>query len=167
MKNWIVRNFFQGHLDKMREDAAREGSIDAFEKAHADIMATMQNDLEERANELAEQKVAQLLSVVDPRMVVTFNERQGAIFIGGERATEHQLANFKSEAEAITQMDIWRIITESPKELAMRAMFVAGESIDDLKKGRAMLYTLATQQRILDTFKSFVPKKVINNTPPT
>ena len=38
-------------------------------------------------------------------------------------------------------------------------MFVAGESLDDMKKGRSILYTLASQQKIVDILKSYQPKQ--------
>lgn len=151
MKRWILESFFADDL----EAATRAGSMDAFAKAHADIRETMADDLERRAEELMHDKLVNLLTVVDDRAVVTFDKRVGAVFIGGERAEPARLQALKSEAQLVLTSEIWKIIFESPKELAQRAMFLAGESLDDLKKGRAILYTLDTQKKILDTFAAY------------
>jgi len=70
IKNWIFNKFFK---DKF-EEAKREGSIDAFQKAHADIRETMADDLEKKANELAEVKLNNLLSNCDLRNIATVDK---------------------------------------------------------------------------------------------
>lgn len=136
----------------------RQGGVDSFYLAHKDIWETMKDDVEKMADDRLHEKIVKLLTVVDERAVVTFNERQGAIFIGGERAEPARLQALRSEAEFILSSDVWKIISESPKQLAHKAMFLAGESLDDLKKGRAILYTLDTQERILRTFEAYQQK---------
>lgn len=104
-------------------------------------------------------RMDELLSPIDTNKIVAFDKSAGAIIIGGERVDDSRLANLKSEAEALEQFDLWRLLHETPKELAQRALFVEGDTSDQLRKGRTMLYTLSTQQRIMDTLKSYVPKK--------
>lgn len=155
-KNLALRvPFIAGALD----DAYKKGGIDSFPLAQKDILETMRDDLDKKAEELAKEKLMQLLSIVDENKIVTFNEKVGAVFIGGERATEGQLLNLKQEAEALMKFDLWALIYETPKKLAHLAMFVSGESVDDMKKGRSMLYTLSTQKRIIETFKAYNPPK--------
>lgn len=131
--------------------------VKIFAAAQKDMEESLADDIEKRAEELSREKLARLLSVVDDRLIVSFSRDARAIYIGGERVEESKLANLRAEAEAITAMEIWKLIFETPKELAMRAMFLAGDSIDEMKKGRSILYTLDTQKRILDTFKSYTP----------
>ncbi len=152
---WIAKSKpFQSYYDVVFRDA----SIDAFVKARNDIEESFQGNIEERAEELAKEKLMAMLSIVDERSIVTFNEQQKAVFIGGVRCEPNQLASLKAEAAYFLHSDLWRILHESPKELAMRAMFVSGESTADMAKGRSMLYTLATQKRIIDTFNSYSKK---------
>lgn len=129
-------------------------AMEAFHNAHKDLMDTFVGDVEKKAEELMKQNMERLLSVVDERMIVTMNDSQKAIFIGGVRAEPGQLKSLKAEAEFFLQSDLWKILNQTPRELAQRAMFISGDSIDDMKKGRSMLYLLATQQRILDTLKN-------------
>lgn len=141
------------------DEVLRAGSIDAFHKAHADIRETMADDLDKKADELARDKLSKLLSVVDERMVATFSSTQKKVFIGGVEADAAQLGNLKAEAELLVASSLWPILYETPKRLAMKSMFESGESIDDMKKGRSVLYTLETQKKIIDMLKSYEPRK--------
>ncbi len=114
----------------------------------------MAKPLEEKIQAEVNKRLAALLSIVDERMIITFSPNMKAVFIGGVQAEESQLLSLKAEAEFILQSSLWQILYETPKQLAMKAMFVAGESMDDMKKGRSMLYTLDTQKRILETLAS-------------
>lgn len=114
---------------------------------------------DERIDELANEKLAALLTVIDPRKIVTIDKPRGIVYIGGVRVDVGRMANLKAEAEFFLASDLWSLLYETPKELAQRAMFVSGESLVDMQKGKSMLYTLSTQKNILDTFKSYIPKK--------
>jgi hypothetical protein len=140
----------------------RQGGIDSFALAQKDILETMRDDLDKQAEELAKQKLNDLLSVVDAHKIVTLDKTHGIVFIGGIKAEAGRLANLRSEAEFILESDIWQLLYETPKELASRAMFVNGESLADLQKGKSMLYTLATQKNIIETFKGYVDKKELS-----
>lgn len=140
----------------------RQGGIDSFPLAQKDILETMADDLDKKAEELAKKKLNDLLSPVDLHKVVTVNKLAGLIFIGGNKAEEGRLANLKSEAEFILNSEVWQLLKETPKSLAERAMFVSGEGLDDMKKGRSILYTLSNQQNILEILKSYIPKNKPN-----
>lgn len=96
-----------------------------------------------------------LLSPVDLTAIVSFDKTNGIVYVGGEKATDGQLKNLKSEAEFLLSSELWKLLYETPKELAQRAMFVNGESLDDMKKGKSILYTLSTQKNILEVLKSY------------
>lgn len=154
LKQWVLESFFKEELAVLYNNAMLEGSKDAFHKAHADIRETMVDDLEKRAEELAKQKVADLLSVPDMRSIVTLDTRARAIFIGGERADDGRLHNLKAEAEFFMESDLWKLLYETPKRIAQKAMFEDDGSLESLLlKGRAILFMLETQQRNLSVFK--------------
>ena len=137
----------------------RQGGIDSFALAQKDILETMRDDLDKQAQELAKKMLNDLLSIVDVTKIVTLDKAHGIIYIGGEKATEGRLSNLKSEAEFFLESDLWNLIYETPKELASRSMFVNGETLADLQKGKSMLYTLSTQKNIIDTLKGYIGKK--------
>ncbi len=128
----------------------RQGGIDSFTHAHRDIMTTMEDDIEKMVSDRIMDKMAELLTVIDERHIISFSDKTKSVYVGGVKADEGQLRNLKAEAEYLLDSSIWKVLHETPKELAQRAMFVAGESIADMQKGRTILYTLSTQKRILD-----------------
>lgn len=143
IKKWILNR-------KFVKDALLQAEIKAFPKAQTDIIETMADDLEQRASELADKKLGDLLSPIDFKQIVTLNKQQGILFIGGEQVDKGEIANLRSEAEFLLASSIWKLLQESPKDLAYKAMFVAGETLVDMQKGRSMLYTLQAQKNILD-----------------
>lgn len=153
--NRLVR--FASGLPFFRE-VYRIGGIDAFPLAQKDILETMNDDLEKKADELSVKKLAGLLSIIDTQSIVKYDKRIGGIFIGDKRADEGRLRNLKAEAEFFLQSDLWKLISETPKELAQQTMFVSGENLVDLQKGRSMLYTLSVQKNIVETFHLYEPK---------
>lgn len=110
--------------------------------------------IEEKVNK----KLLELLTIVDPRLIVTQDIKNGVIYVGGERVEDGRLMNLKSEAEFLLNSEIWKVLYETPKHLAQRALFVDSKSLEDLQKGKSMLHTLDTQKNILELFKS-VKKK--------
>lgn len=159
IQRWIVNTvpFIRKEIDRRFNDAVRRGSMDAFAKAHADIMETMADDLEVKAKALMVERLASLLSNVDESQVVAMT-KTGIIHIGGQPAEQARLLNLRSEAEMFGQSELWKILNNTVRELAQRSMFVAGDSIEDMKKGRSILYMLDSQNRIIDTFRKFIPK---------
>jgi hypothetical protein len=101
-----------------------------------------------------EKRLNDMLSTVDMHKIVTVDSKAGIVYIGGERVDKMRLNNLRQEAEAISQFELWSLLMETPKELAQRAMFVNSESLDDLKKGKTILYTIDTQQKIVNTLKN-------------
>jgi hypothetical protein len=113
-------------------------------------------------DELAKKKLNDLLSPVDLTKIVTLDKNKGILFIGGEKVDDIRLNNLKAEAEFFLQSDLWRLLYESPKELASRAMFVSGETLADMQKGKSILYTLSVQDNIIRTFKGYIGKSKEN-----
>ena len=131
----------------------------AFNDAREDFEETRVNDIEEKSLELAKEMLNKMLSVVDPNAILSIDKKNGMVFLGGVKADDMTLNNLKAEADFITSSHIWKLMYETPKELAQRFMFVSAETLDDLRNGKSMLYTLNTQKNILDLCKSFSKKK--------
>jgi len=150
MKNWILKKLFS----KEREELYRK----AFFDASKDLEETNVYNTEERAKELADKMLMDMLSVVDYNKVISIDTRKGILFAGKDRIEVARLSNLKSEAEFLMESELWQLIKETPKELAHQALFKTSESLDDLKKGKAMLYTLSAQQNIIDIIRTFENK---------
>ena len=161
IKRWW-QNFILGlaFIEKAIEEAERQGGIKAFPLAQKDILETMRDDLDKQAEELAKKKLNDLLSNCDLKSIVSVDKQRGLVYVGGEKTDEARLLNLKSEAMGLESMEIWKLLYETPKKLAERALFNDdGKLENQLLKGRAILYTLDTQKTILDTFKSIKGEK--------
>lgn len=134
--------------------AYRQGGIDSFPLASKDIWETMKDEVEKRGKDHAKVLLNDLLSPINWDAVVTVDSKRGIILVGGEQLDDSKLNNLKSEAEFFMASDLWKILGETPKALAERSMFIEGDSVDFLKKGRSMLYTLSSQQKVIDTFRN-------------
>lgn len=99
-----------------------------------------------------EEELMKLLSPIDPRHIVAEDKQRNLIYIGGELADAGTLHNLKAEAEFFKESQLWKLINETPKQLAQKSLFVDAESLVDLQKGKTMLYTLDVQKKILDIF---------------
>lgn len=155
MKDFILNLSF---VKKALAEAKRQGGIEAFPLASKDVLETMRDDLDVQAEDIAYKKLDKMLSIVDKNKIVTFNSQTKQVYIGGELADQAQLQSLKAEAEYLLSTNLWTIIYETPKALAEKAMFISSESLDDLKKGKSILYTLDTQKNIIDKFKNYTPK---------
>ncbi len=113
---------------------------------------------EQTIQEEVEKRLLELLTVVDLSAVVKLDQH-GLLYIGGERPSEERLLGLRSQAELIQQSEVWKLIYESPKQLAQEALFVTGNDLASLQKGRSMLYVLETQKKIIDTFAAYQPRK--------
>ena len=160
LKRWILnRKFIQDYARNYDyPDRDRAIYIKAFEGAEKSLKETLNLDIEKKAKELADKMINDMLSFVDENKIISVNTH-GMVYIGGEQADKAYLMNLKSEAEMIESTNMWTILYESPKKLAQEAMFVKGETLADMAKGKSMLYLLATQKKILDTIKSYQQKK--------
>lgn len=159
IKDWILRqDFVILYMNEIWGERVEDVTRTAFCNARKDLEETNAYDVDTKATELSNKKLNDLLSVVDNDKIVSFDKKTGVIYIGGVRVDEGRLHNLKAEAEFFLESDLWHLIHETPKELAQRSMFVAGETLADMAKGKSMLYTLSTQKNIIDIFKKYAPK---------
>lgn len=160
IKQWILKRRFVGDsFEEYFQTRSEEIYRKAFKDARKDLDETNVYDTDKRATEIADAKLTSLLSLVDLNKIVTLDKQRGIVYIGGAQPDGARLSNLKAEAEFFLQSDLWGLIHESAKELASRTMFVSGETLADMQKGKSILYTLSAQKNIVDTFKSYTPKQ--------
>lgn len=127
--------------------------VHAFADAQKDILETMKDDIDRQAKELAEKKLETLLSPIEWSKVVSVNKTTKQIYLGNEVITPEKLANLKAEAKFMQDSELWKLMCDTPKYEAQISMFVKGESLDDMKKGKIMLFTLSQQENIINLFR--------------
>lgn len=163
IKKWIFdRDFVKAYLEVsynlFEENRKRQIYQDAFKHAREDLKETNIEDIDTKAKELSDKRLKEMLSLVDYNYVVSIDKKHGFLYLGKEKADVITLNNLKAEAEFLSNSLIWKLLCETPKELAQESMFKSSESLDDLKKGKAMLYHLDSQNNIINTLKGYTPK---------
>lgn len=154
MINWILkRKFVQEYIATLKPEWIREASIDAFTKAIKDLEETNVYDIDTKAQELATQKLQSLLSVIDWNKVLKVNHKTKQLYVGEVMVDANRLSNLKAEANFLLESDIWNLLCETPKAEAQSSMFIKGETLDDMKKGKIMLFVLDQQRQILETIQ--------------
>ena len=81
------------------------------------------------------------------------------IFLGDNKITEQEFANLKEEVAYITKTNIWKILTSTLGETARQTMFEKATNFDDMRWGKAILYAIDVQEKIMKIFsKTLVAK---------
>ncbi len=167
MKNWILKlKFVQQAINTASmegTDFGRQQSNEAtyrkaFNDARKDLEETNKDNFTDKVEAEVSSRISKLLGVVDENFIITYDKKTGLVFLGGVRLDEPQIMNLKSEAEAITSMQIWKTLSETIKEQAQKTIFNNSIEWQDVLNGKMCLYTLSLQQKVLDIFKDYKSK---------
>lgn len=175
IKNWILN---LGFVRQAINAASIQGTDFGVEQCKEDLQvlqrtnAVLQDKLKtlpdgnemnrlvsEKAEDLANEKLQNLLGAVDERTIITMDKKNGLIYVGGERLNEPTILSLKAEAEYFSQSELWKILNETLKDQAQRTMFEKSLTFDDMRSGKMLLYNLSLQNKIIGIFKSYLPKK--------
>ena len=105
-----------------------------------------------------------LLVVPDINQVITFrkdNLGRMIVNLGGEQASDNEVASIKEEIKFIEQTHIWQIYQNTLAEQARQKMFEKSESWEDMYCGKMMLYNLEIMRNINEIVKSWKKQEPI------
>ena len=74
---------------------------------------------------------------------------QNEVSLGGKKLTPAELQQLRSESLILKRMRIWQVINATLEEKAKEMMIKNAKSIDDIRGGKVVYYTLDTQRNIL------------------
>lgn len=152
-------NIFLKLLSKLFKKEMESFKFELMQRAFNDSRKDYEKEIhlkdEERIQQEALKIVDNLLSPVDMTKIVTLDKAQKRLFVGADAVDNMTLHNLISEVDFLEKSEIWKIMHETPKELATRAMFVSGETLADMQKGKSILYMLSVQKNILNTIKGY------------
>lgn len=97
-----------------------------------------------------------LLAVVDEDMVLTqvnSGDNTAYYLLGGEKIDTHLLTKLKQEASLLKEMEIWKIFDHTLRSQANKVMFTKSTSFEDMITGKAMIYNLDVQKKIVETLE--------------
>lgn len=169
IKNWLFYKvnytFFTDDFNDLTSQKYTQGfsdgrtaGIEAEKTSYARYKELYDVEKPKMSEDQLKQALSNLLSPVDLNKVVKVDKAKGIVYIGDKRLEENELQNLKSEADFIANSEIWALLYETPKELAQQSMFVNGDNLESMQKGRSILYTLSTQNNIINVFRSYVKK---------
>lgn len=79
----------------------------------------------------------------------TLPNGQFVMKIGGEKATETEIANLKNEAQMIEGTRMWKLMMETTTAAAEESIFKSSKNIEDIHYGKAMLFNLSVLKNML------------------
>lgn len=84
--------------------------------------------------------------------VITWNPQSKIIYLGKNLLTEKEIQALKEEARYIKATRLWQIMTDTLGNTARETMFEKAKDFDDMKTGKAILYAIDVQEKILNIF---------------
>jgi len=111
----------------------------------------------QEVDELAQHKLQELLGSVNYKSIVTFDKQTRSIFIGGIKAEDSQLANLRAEAEFFLASELYKILSETKKDIAYKTMFEKSQNFEDMRAGKFILFDIAEDKKLINLFKSWQP----------
>ncbi len=104
-----------------------------------------------------EAKFAKLLVSVNPYEVFTSHKTGSILYLNRKPIEDTEIADLQSQVAFLRQSRLWNILNETVRSQAMDTMFTNSKTIEDLTFGKAMLYNLGVQNKIMD----LIEKKIL------
>lgn len=91
-----------------------------------------------------------VLSILQDRLGKTIR-----LYLGKEQITDGEYLTLLEEAKFLEKTRLWSILTNSLAEQAKLRMFEQAKTSEDLYFGKAMLYCIDTQKKLIDRIKTY------------
>lgn len=103
--------------------------------------------------ELLWKLLSEKLNATDPTLLwnTTLNQKTNKYVstLGKKKLSEGQVASFKSEAQLLDKMGLWKAVKETLKYDAQYRMFIASDSLEKIFAGKMLLYALDVIEKII------------------
>ncbi len=97
-----------------------------------------------------EEKFSKLLVSVNPYEVFTSGGNGRTLYLNGKTIEENEIAELQSQVSFLKQSRLWSILNQTVRDQAMELMFTKSKTIEDLTFGKAMLFNLSIQNKIME-----------------
>jgi hypothetical protein len=94
-----------------------------------------------------------LLPVIDDTDVISFN-KMGEIFFDGQKLSDIQKSNLKSEASFLEESMLWNVMNKYFLRLARNKVYNESNSLEDMAYAKTVLFTLDVQKTLVDKLKN-------------
>lgn len=155
IRQWFFHRFHEDIID-LSQDKYTQGFGDGYKKGFAEARERsdeVKKHLEDIIMELQSAPTASL-PALDEQSILTLEKTSTGqitkVLVGKKEAPIQMLKDLKHEAGMLMNTKLWVLFQETIKDQAYRTMFEKSESFDDMKTGKAMLYSLGVQKNIVD-----------------
>lgn len=93
--------------------------------------------------------LASLLKSVDPNDVFTADKSGQNLYLGKRVIETRELQELKGDVTYFKKSNLWKVINETVRWLAMEVMFTKSESFEDMRQGKAYLHALSVFENII------------------
>lgn len=77
------------------------------------------------------------------------------VYLNKEQVSDSQIGKWVGELRFIKECEVWKLVNTTLQEEARKRMFENSKNYDDILFGKAMLYTLDVQEKILNTIGKY------------
>ena len=98
--------------------------------------------------------------LIKPENLIEFN-KANRLCINHEPIGDAEALNLKEEAYYIQNTKMWRIMTDYLAEQARQVMFEKSRNFEDMRTGKALLYSIDIQKKILENLSGRKPEKMV------
>lgn len=74
--------------------------------------------------------------------------------LAGKKLTPNQLANLQNEARILSEMQLWKVLTQTLSHEAELRMFKLAKTTDDLMWGKAILHAVSVFESIVRSIQN-------------
>ena len=105
-------------------------------------------------NELLFALLSKKTGAIDPYKVISIRKGAGnepyQYFVGGKKVSSLQGQNLRTEAQVIKQMGLYKLLTDTLRQLAHLSMFENMKTLEDQHYGKAMLHCSTSIEQIIN-----------------
>lgn len=105
-------------------------------------------------DDLVTERISALLGTVDERKIVKIDSAKGIVYLGDTMVDAAMRHNLQQEAELMSKLDLWHLMTNTLESSAQKRIFVDSKDINDILAGKMALYNVSLMKKILTVFLS-------------
>lgn len=138
-------HFFHNDIIDLSQDKFTQGFSDGY-------LMGRKHEREEQEKNPKIELIPREIPSINLEFVLT-SDKQGHLFLNGEIIDGTKQKELIHEASLFKNTKIWDILSNTLKHNAQLTMFNNAKDTQDLMNGKAILYTISTQENIIKTIE--------------
>lgn len=148
IKDWLYRKLIAKGLQELREEAYQKGYKHGSEQ------------FEEKVAYLINERYTAQHWLVNPDEVLTVSDGtsgfpKGVVFLNGNKITEIEVKELKSEIKAFKNFRLWRILQETLRQKAVEKSVLTSTNFEEVLAGKMMIHNIGIIKSIVDVLDNY------------